>query len=343
MMARVLRSRISPLVDLWIPSLLKLLLIKIQVIMSAADRCIRAIIVCAGPSGTPKVLQILLETLSSKSSIVRKYSFEFLTLAAISWDNDVAFERSSFLSFLTYCYERNSAAMKKAIQAGVTDADPQARKTARVLYWIMRQRPSWNRPLQLMLDLLDNTAKKHLDTEQYQTEFLEISKNRAYLSNIDIYDLDWKEIGTPQLNRNGSLSSSGRVSLGSDIQSLKSEDEDDLRKYAESPEPMRKSQTSTISSATTESGLRNERTQEQGNLREQTLSLKAKKQFSASTGNLGKIGGINGGCQRLSVAPQKYNQLEDNRQDPVSSIPSKAPLSGSLMAKRFPTSCSLTL
>jgi hypothetical protein len=93
MMARVLRGGISPLVELWVPSLLKLLLIKIQVIMSSADRCLRAIIVCAGPNGIPKVLQILLESLSSKSSIVRKFSFEFITLAAISWDSDVAFER----------------------------------------------------------------------------------------------------------------------------------------------------------------------------------------------------------------------------------------------------------
>jgi hypothetical protein len=241
------------------------------------------------------------------------------------------------LLLVTNSCQRNSAGLKKAIQAGVTDADPQARKTARVLYWIMRQRPSWNRPLQLMLDLLDNTAKKHLDTEQYQTEFLEISRNRGYLSNIDLYDLDWKEIEAPQLHRNGSsLSSSGRVSLGSDIQSLKSEDEDDLQKYAESPEPLRKSQTSVgNSSSATESGLlTNEVTPERGNLREQTLALKTKKQFSASTGNLGKIGGINGGCQRLSVA-QKSHQLDDDRQDPVSSIPTKAPLSGSLMTKRF--------
>jgi hypothetical protein len=209
-----------------------------------------------------------------------------------------------------------------------------------VLYWLMRQRPSWNRPLQLMLDLLDNTARKHLDTEQYQTEFLEISRNRAYLSNIDLYDLDWKEVDAPQLNRNGSLSSSGRVSLGSDIQSLKSEeDEEDLRKYSESPEPVRKTQSSVSSvgkSSTPESRqFTNEVPMEQVNLREQTLALKAKKQFSASTGNLGKIGGISGGCQRLSMAPQKAPQLDDDRQDSLGVAPTKAPLSGSLMTKRF--------
>jgi hypothetical protein len=93
MMARVMRGNFAQFVEFWIPSLLKLLLVKIQVIMSAADRCVRAIVVCCGPNGIPKLLQILLETLSSKSPASRRYCFEYITLAAISWESENAFDR----------------------------------------------------------------------------------------------------------------------------------------------------------------------------------------------------------------------------------------------------------
>jgi hypothetical protein len=93
MMARVMRGNLAQFVEFWIPSLLKLLMVKIQVIMSAADRCVRAIVVCCGPNGIPKLLQILLETLSSKSPASRRYCFEYITLAAISWESENAFER----------------------------------------------------------------------------------------------------------------------------------------------------------------------------------------------------------------------------------------------------------
>lgn len=219
----------------------------------------------------------------------------------------------------------------------MADADPQARKTARVLYWLLRQRPSWTRPLQLLLDLLDNTARKHLDTEQYQSEYLEIIRNREYLSNIDVYDLDWKDLEAPQFTRNGSLSSSGRVSIGSDIPSLKSEDEDDLRKYVDetdinegTEDPEDYSEPSTIDPRVSEYPVVENAIV---NLREQTAALKSNKQFSASTGNIGRTGGIGGGCQRLSVA-SKFPQPDDENNEKLPPTSARATLSTSLMAKR---------
>jgi hypothetical protein len=196
-----------------------------------------------------------------------------------------------------------------------------------------------------MIDLFDNTTKKHVDTEQYQTEYLEISRNRAYLSNIEPYDLDWKDTDIPQLSRNGSLSSSGRLSVGSDILSARSEDEEDLRRHKaeaplilESQMPAKGALGKSVVASGTELNLQvdveDEPAHEMADLRAQMVALKAKKQFSASTGHLGKAEGIGGGCQRLSKAP---HHIDDELTDPVGSIPTKAPLSGSLMAKRFST------
>jgi hypothetical protein len=231
---------------------------------------------------------------------------------------------------------RNSVGFKKALQVGVADADPQARKTARVLYWMMRQRPSWNRPLQLMVDLLDNTTKKHLDTEQYQTEFLEISRNRSYLSNIEPYDLDWKDTDIPQLSRNGSLSSSGRLSVGSDEEDTRRQRPELVSRPVDKMPARGGSIGRSLVATGGDLGLKLDSEEEPpervADLRAQTMALKTKKQFSASTGNLGKSEGIGGGCQRLTKAP---HQMDDELADPVGSIPTKAPLSGSLMAKRF--------
>ena len=89
----MIKGQFQPLAELWIPPLLKLLQIKIQVILSAADRCVRTIMISGAPNGYFRVLQILLENLSSKSGTIRKYCFEYITLAAISWDSDSAFDR----------------------------------------------------------------------------------------------------------------------------------------------------------------------------------------------------------------------------------------------------------
>lgn len=223
----------------------------------------------------------------------------------------------------------------------MSDADPQARKTARVLYWLLRQRPAWSRPLQLLVDLLDNTTKKNLDTEQYQSEFLEIIRNRAYLSNIDVYDLDWKDMDTPHFSRNASLSSSGRLSVGSDMPSLKSDDEDDIRKNddkltsLQDPELIDQTEGMADSSLPQPEMSANRVDKiETPNLREQTIALKSNKQFSASTGNLGRTGGIGGGCQRLTVAPKLPQTEEENHEKP-NPTSARASLSTSLMTKRF--------
>jgi hypothetical protein len=81
-----LRNSFAPLAKLFIASLIKILTQKIYVITSAADRCLRIVMSSPIMSHYPKVVDILIETIStSKNAEQRKKSFEYLTLAMAIW------------------------------------------------------------------------------------------------------------------------------------------------------------------------------------------------------------------------------------------------------------------
>jgi hypothetical protein len=175
-LARALRSHFSPLAEVWIPAVIKLCLVKIAVVSVAGDRCMRIIIASGAPGGFPRVVPILLETLASKNAILRKHCMEYLTLAAAIWEPDSAFERQV-------------DGIKKAVKAGLTDADANARKTARYLYWVLRRRSSWQRSMDTLLSDLDSSVQRHVNSEAAQSsELVELLNNSAALANIDSYE-----------------------------------------------------------------------------------------------------------------------------------------------------------
>lgn len=174
-LAKALRSHFAPLAEVWIPAVIKLCLVKIAVVSSAGDRCMRIIIAASAPGGFPRVVPIWLEMLGSKNAILRKHCMEYLTLAAAIWEPDSAFER-------------HSDGLKRAVKTGLTDADQNARKTARYLYWVFRRRPSWQRSMDALLSDLDSSVQRHVNTEAAQSsELNELLNNCAGLANIDSY------------------------------------------------------------------------------------------------------------------------------------------------------------
>ena len=83
-MAWALRSQFAPLAELWWPSLLKLVVVKIQVISLSADKAIRCLL--ASSSGADsKLLNLVTDSCHSKNSSLRKFSFEYLAMVCAMW------------------------------------------------------------------------------------------------------------------------------------------------------------------------------------------------------------------------------------------------------------------
>ena len=173
---RALRSSFAQLAELWVPSLLKLVLVKIAVVSSAGDRCMRILIAAGAPVGFPRLLPLLLETLSSKNALLRRHCMEYLTLAAAIWEQNATFDRQA-------------DAIKKAVKTGQSDADPHARKCARCLYWVLRRRPAWQRAMDALLSDMDASMQKNVKSAAAQSnELMELLTSSATLAKMDLYE-----------------------------------------------------------------------------------------------------------------------------------------------------------
>jgi len=80
-----LRQHFIPLAEFFVPSLLKQVILKIQVMSSTADKSIRVVVACLtlnsnSPNADSKLLSLLVEACSNKSAILRKMSVEYLAL-----------------------------------------------------------------------------------------------------------------------------------------------------------------------------------------------------------------------------------------------------------------------
>ena len=87
-LARRLGPAFSHFADLWLPSLLKQVVLKIQVMSSAADRCVR-VILSTSPIGYPRIMQLIIEQCAAKNPLLRKYSFEYICIICAMWRMDV--------------------------------------------------------------------------------------------------------------------------------------------------------------------------------------------------------------------------------------------------------------
>jgi len=83
--------------------------LKIQIMASAADRCIRTI-VTSSSAGFPRILPLFYEVISNKNAMAstRRIATEYLCLATSLWPNDIL--------------DKNLSQLKSAIKIGAADA-----------------------------------------------------------------------------------------------------------------------------------------------------------------------------------------------------------------------------
>lgn len=179
--ARELGSTFAPLAELWLPTLLKQIVVKIQVISSSADKCIRIVLSSGNDvsgSSYSKVLALIMESCRAKTAILRKYGFEYLSLMAAQWKLETL--------------EKSLPQIKDQLKAGVADADASARKTARQLFWILRGRPPWQNQMDAFLQTLDASTQKHVASEMQSpsTDLIQIlglgKKTTTILDSHDV-------------------------------------------------------------------------------------------------------------------------------------------------------------
>ncbi|KAJ1432984.1 clasp N terminal-domain-containing protein [Ochromonadaceae sp. CCMP2298] len=89
-----LRGVCSPLVEFWWPCLLKVAVLKTQVVASAADKCLRCLVSCCPDS---RLLSLILDGCAGKSAPLRRLSLQYMCLACACWRPDIL-ERSAALS-----------------------------------------------------------------------------------------------------------------------------------------------------------------------------------------------------------------------------------------------------
>mmetsp|Transcript_248 Transcript_248/g.445 ORF Transcript_248/g.445 Transcript_248/m.445 type:complete len:1648 (-) Transcript_248:185-5128(-) len=336
-MARVLRHQFAPLAELWIPSLLKVLTVKIQVISSAVDRCLRIIIAAGVPVGFSRVIPLLIESFSSKNPISRKYCFEYLTLAASIWHSDSVLER-------------HGAAIRKAARNGVSDADPHARKTARYLFWVLHSRHSWKRSMDALLSDMDASSKKRLCAEdRQQGELCDLINGSSVLSDIDLYDLSYKDANVSDLSaeKNSPVVSSGKTSglkstkswnnMSTHFNSTSDSDNSDSRTSGGSGLMAGGSQRVTASSTTNRDRVSidvdDANKIDGSNLvsplippTDGAAPMRSKRMSVSATGGR-SAGALSGGCRRMSMGPSKVSVVStDNASAPESSLGGSARL-----------------
>lgn len=81
-LAVCLGAAFSPLAEQFWASLLRVVAVKIQVMNSAADRCVRALVALCPET---RLLAQILESCAAKNSQIRKFSLECLSLSAALW------------------------------------------------------------------------------------------------------------------------------------------------------------------------------------------------------------------------------------------------------------------
>ena len=160
-LATRLGCNFAVMAELLLPVLMKQVVVKIQVMSSAADRCIR-IIIKSAVQGFPRLLSQFLENCSSKTPTLRKSSYEYLCLAVALWKIEVL--------------EKSLGSIKFSLKSGMNDADLNTRKAARQLFWVSRSRVQWKATMDAFLLELEPSTQKHAlaEFQNSSTEFLEL-------------------------------------------------------------------------------------------------------------------------------------------------------------------------
>ena len=81
-LAYTLRQQFSPLAEVWWLHLIRVVVVKIQVISSSADKCIRVIVATCMDQ---RLLLQIIESCTAKAPPLRKLGLEYLCLACSAW------------------------------------------------------------------------------------------------------------------------------------------------------------------------------------------------------------------------------------------------------------------
>lgn len=149
-----LRSSFVPYIDLLLPPLMKQVAVKIAVISSAADRCLRILIDSLSDGGSHRILQLFIDQYSSKNPILRRNSIEYVCLICALWTRDAV--------------ERSFGALKQMIKGGLSDADAGARKCARYLFAVLRGKKEWQPQMEAFLSEFDSSAQRLIVIELHE-------------------------------------------------------------------------------------------------------------------------------------------------------------------------------
>ena len=174
-LAKIMGNSFTSLAELLVPSILKLVVLKIRIMASAADRAMR-IILSAVPQGYPKLLPLLLESCTGKNATLRRSAFEYLCMCVALWKTE------TLDKFVT--------SMKKAIKTGISDADAGVRKASRHLYWVLQSRSSYGITMRDFLDTLGGQAQRHLHTEYTSSTGNQVVEMDLPLSNSPQSELE---------------------------------------------------------------------------------------------------------------------------------------------------------
>lgn len=84
-LAFALRQQFCPLAEVWWMHLVRVVVVKIQVISSSADKCIR-VLVASCPD--QRLLVQIMESCTAKAPPLRKLGLEYLCLACAAWKSE---------------------------------------------------------------------------------------------------------------------------------------------------------------------------------------------------------------------------------------------------------------
>jgi hypothetical protein len=161
----MLSQSFNLLSEYWIPTIIKQVAVKIQVISSSADAAIR-IVVASTHIGYNKLVPIFVEQCGGKNAKLRKHCLEYLMFACSLWSQDTL--------------DKHASALYQTVRNGVMDADQHARKAARQLFWVMMNREPWSDAMSAMLNDLEPSQQKHIHSE-LQSPSPELQRSLYYL------------------------------------------------------------------------------------------------------------------------------------------------------------------
>ncbi len=179
----ILALKMSPqfaqLAEFWLPVLMKQVPLKVAIMASAADRCLRTIMLAGSiGNGFSKILLQLFETCNGKTPILRVRCLEYLIMVCSFWKLETL--------------DKYMMQLKSVIINAIADADQHARKTGRQLYWVLRSRDTqWTTIMDNFLLELEPLAQKHILTEMQNNsielqEILDLANYNDKI-NFDLY------------------------------------------------------------------------------------------------------------------------------------------------------------